>query len=125
MEASSTNHIHPKNQGICAVVITHNPDGKFLALLYKLERKVNQIVVVDNRSAKDGLEFIEKAKESVKFILIENAENKGVAAGLNQGFAEKVPTYGWFRKFILYSFTKAADIFYECKCSKVLISIQL
>jgi rhamnosyltransferase len=88
MEASSTNHLHPKNHGICAVVITHNPDEKFLILLHELERQVNQIIVVDNHSSKNGLAFIQKARQSVNFTLIKNAENKGVAAALNQGFAK-------------------------------------
>jgi rhamnosyltransferase len=88
MEASSDNPTYSKNQGICAVVITHNPDGKLLTLLQELERQVKQMIVVDNHSSKDGSDLFEKARQSVSFTLIENPENKGVAAGLNQGFAK-------------------------------------
>jgi rhamnosyltransferase len=100
MKSSRANPILSKNQGICAVVITHNPDEKFLPLLQELEQQVSHIVVVDNHSSKDGLEFIEKAKETVRFTLIENAENKGVAAGLNQGFVKAQElAYEWVITF--------------------------
>jgi rhamnosyltransferase len=86
MEASTSSKNNLKNQNVCAVVITYNPDDPFPMLLRELDRQVAYIVVVDNASSGESLEYIEQVKEITNLTIIKNAENVGVAAGLNQGF---------------------------------------
>jgi rhamnosyltransferase len=90
MESPLTSNFTFRNLNICAIVITHNPDEKFLTLLYELERQVAHIIVVDNASSMDRFEYLEKARQFPCLTLIENTDNEGVAAGLNQGFDKAI-----------------------------------
>lgn len=80
----------------CAVVVTRNPDPGFPDRIAALLSQVDRIVVVDNASSDEGLERVRSATRHSGVQLAENAENRGVAAALNQGIREAADAgAGW------------------------------
>jgi rhamnosyltransferase len=72
-------------QPVCAVIVTYHPSDEMLGNLSRVTSQVQGMVVVDNGSSADKIEELRKAREVLGFQLIENAENLGIAEGLNQG----------------------------------------
>jgi rhamnosyltransferase len=70
---------------VCAVIVTFRPATDDLCNLSKVRPQVERLVVVDNGSPEDKLELLRVASRKLNFTLIENGENKGIAAALNIG----------------------------------------
>jgi len=71
--------------GVCAVIVTFRPAIEDLGNLAKVRPQVESLVVVDNGSPEDKLQLLRAASRELDFTLIENRENKGIAAALNIG----------------------------------------
>jgi rhamnosyltransferase len=74
---------------VCAVVVAFHPDAEFEPRLHDLLPQVAALVVVDNTpaAARHG-SVVLPAAGAARVCLIENAENLGVGAALNQGLAQ-------------------------------------
>ena len=70
---------------MCAVVIVFNPGRSLVDRLMAISEQVDQIILVDNGSSPETLAVLRQASQSRRIALIENLENVGVAAALNQG----------------------------------------
>lgn len=83
------NHCMPSNtpsrDNTCAVIITYHPDEGFPARLQQVEAQFPIVIVVDNGSRPSALEMLRKLSVSPHVILVENPNNLGIAAALNQG----------------------------------------
>ncbi len=69
----------------CAVVITYHPEPSVFVHLSSLQCEADGLVVVDNGSDPVVIEKLRSASQATGFHLIENGENRGVAAALNSG----------------------------------------
>lgn len=77
---------------VCAVIIAFHPDDDFTVRLGRILPQVQAMVVIDNTpAAARKRRLIFPAKDGTRACLIENAENVGVGAALNQGleYAER------------------------------------
>jgi len=72
-------------QSVCAVVVTYRPRLTMLENLRHVLAQLPGMVVVDNGSNADELDWLREASQSLGFQLIENGENLGIAEALNQG----------------------------------------
>ncbi len=72
-------------QSICAVIVSYNPTAEMLGNIGKVRAQVQGMVLVDNGSSADTIDMLHQAYHAIDFHLIENAENLGIAEGLNQG----------------------------------------
>jgi rhamnosyltransferase len=70
---------------VCAVVVTYYPDEDVVKNLVALRPEVREIVVVDNGSPDRAVGVLRSSISSLRFKLIENDHNLGIAAALNQG----------------------------------------
>lgn len=70
------------------VVVTRNPDPGFAERIRSLLSQVAGAVVVDNASSGQGLERVRAIAGESRVRLVENRENRGIAAALNQGLRE-------------------------------------
>lgn len=68
-----------------AVIVTYHPNNRMVANLQKIAAQVQEMVVIDNGSDADDLELLRMASSTLRFHLIENPENLGIAEALNQG----------------------------------------
>jgi rhamnosyltransferase len=73
------------NNRVCAVVVTFCPRAEDLVNLARVRPQVQDLVVVDNGSPEDKLELLREFSRDLEFVLIENGQNLGIAAGLNVG----------------------------------------
>jgi rhamnosyltransferase len=74
---------------VCAVVVAFHPDAEFDSRLLDLLPQVNSLVVVDNTPATERQRRIAvPAVFGKAVLLIENHDNLGVAAALNQGLKQ-------------------------------------
>lgn len=81
---------------VCAVVVTYHPSLSMLDNLSLILVQVEELVVVDNGSDESELEYLRKASLRLRFQLIENGENLGIAEALNQGVRwAKAKGYPW------------------------------
>lgn len=104
------------NQGICAVIITHNPDERLLRLLDALDAQVDRILIVDNASGLDNAEIFRRAQQSPMVTMIKNTENIGVAAGLNQGIEEAARLgFEWILTLDQDSLPEAKMVEHQCR----------
>ena len=69
----------------CAVIVTFHPPAAVLENLAKVRLQVEGLVVVDNGSSSSSLAPFRAAMCEMKFTLIENGANLGIAAALNIG----------------------------------------
>lgn len=75
-----------KDRKICAIVITYNPDRDTLHRLWGATRpQVDSIVVVDNGSDADTLNWLHEQEHEKRIVLLTLGENLGVATGHNRG----------------------------------------
>jgi rhamnosyltransferase len=84
---------------VCAIIVTYNPDDFSLQTIRTIVDEAAHIVILDNHSGESSLQKLRTLK-SDKVTLVENAENTGIAGGLNLGIqaaAEK--GYQWFLLF--------------------------
>jgi rhamnosyltransferase len=71
--------------GVCAIVVTFRPGAAVLANITQTRAQVEALVVVDNGSPAEALAPLRAAAKSLNFTLLENPQNLGIAAALNQG----------------------------------------
>jgi len=72
-------------QPVCAVIVTFHPSADTLNSVLAILPQVQGLVIIDNGSYSDELNKLRDAKRALGFELIENGENCGIAAALNQG----------------------------------------
>jgi rhamnosyltransferase len=70
---------------VAAIVVTFYPRPEHLRSLAKIRAQVDLLIVVDNGSHASELAQIRIATQDPGLRLIENGENLGIAAALNQG----------------------------------------
>jgi rhamnosyltransferase len=70
---------------VCAVVVTYHPDDDVLENLAAVRPQVQGLIVVDNGSPRRAVDKLRAVQSSLGFSMIENQENLGIAAALNQG----------------------------------------
>lgn len=70
---------------VCAVVVTFHPSEEILGNLAQIRAQVNDLVVVDNGSTEDTLDWLRGGSHTIGFTLIPNGDNLGIATGLNIG----------------------------------------
>jgi rhamnosyltransferase len=76
------------NDRVSAIVVTFHPRQEHFQNLAKIRAQVDVLIVVDNGSADNQLAEIRSASEELRFTLIENGENLGIATALNFGVRE-------------------------------------
>ena len=76
----------PSRDNICAVVVTYHPDIGLRERIERIRHQVDKLLIVDNNSAPDCVEIIQKISIDLDVDVIENGSNLGVAEALNQGF---------------------------------------
>jgi rhamnosyltransferase len=74
-----------EERDVCAVVVTYHPDDDVLDNLATLRPQVQALIVVDNGSPQRSVERLHALQPTLDYSLIENQENLGIAAALNQG----------------------------------------
>jgi rhamnosyltransferase len=72
------------NPQVCAAIVTYHPDPDFERSCHLLRSQVEYLVVVDNHSDGAEVEQLRALSEKWDFVLIENPDNYGVGAALNQ-----------------------------------------
>jgi len=75
---------------VCGVLVTYHPTIATIGNISAIIEQVEDIVVVDNGSTADEIGFLREASRTLKFGLIENGENLGIADALNQGVAAAI-----------------------------------
>jgi rhamnosyltransferase len=76
----------PNRAGICAVIVSYNPDERLVDLVEAVRPQVGGLVLVDNASSDPALGMV-RTFENQELEIIRNERNLGVAAALNQGLA--------------------------------------
>lgn len=71
--------------GLCAVIVTYHPDEEIAARVARIAAQVDRVVIVDNHSRPDTLASLHALATQAGVEVIFNAENRGIAAALNQG----------------------------------------
>jgi rhamnosyltransferase len=83
-----------------AVVVTFHPSAEDLRHIAAIRAQVDLLIVVDNGSSEEGLTPVRLSSQTHGFLLIENGENRGVAAALNIGVREALKDgYQWIALF--------------------------
>lgn len=71
--------------GVCAVIVTLNPDASVGDRLQAIREQVDQIILVDNGSGEETMRRLKRLSEVGSLTLIRNQTNAGIGAALNQG----------------------------------------
>ena len=74
-------------QGVAACIICYDPDAVVPKVLEAARRQVSDVFVIDNDSAQKNREWLTEVRDDRHVIVLENAENRGVAGALNQAAA--------------------------------------
>jgi rhamnosyltransferase len=86
----------PAKANICAVVVTFNPDRQFPERVSKITTQLAHMIIVDNCSETHSRRVLQDMARSKTIELIENEDNRGIAAALNQGTERaKEEGYRW------------------------------
>ncbi len=73
---------------ICAVIVSYHPATEGLErVLGALRPQVDDLVVVDNGSPQETLDWLHRHASQLSFEVIPLGRNTGVASALNQGIA--------------------------------------
>jgi rhamnosyltransferase len=72
-------------ESICAVIVTYHPSEAMLEIASNVLAQVDGLVVVDNGSNPTQLALLRTVRQTLRFQLIENEKNLGIAEALNQG----------------------------------------
>jgi len=76
----------PSRETVVAVVVTHRPDPGVTNRMAAIVEQFAQVILVDNHSEDEHLAALrEFAADRENVLLVQNPENIGVAAALNQG----------------------------------------
>jgi rhamnosyltransferase len=85
---------------VCGVVVTFRPRPGDLENLAKLRGQVCGMVVVDNNSSEEKRILLRRTARELRFALIENMQNEGIAAALNKGVKwAREQGYNWAALF--------------------------
>ncbi len=81
---------------VVAIVVTYYPDISVVENLKALRAQISRVVVVDNGSPAEALEFLRAACACPGNTLIENGKNLGIATALNLGLRHVTSMHaGW------------------------------
>jgi rhamnosyltransferase len=81
---------------VCAVLVTYHPDATFAAQLGGVLRQVGAVIIVDNGSTEIELRMLRGVAANPAVELVFNAENLGIARGLNIGIQRAIARgYRW------------------------------
>jgi len=75
------------NAEVCAAIVTYHPHAELKHAIEILRPQVGHLVVVDNHSSAAAVEELRILVENYGFSLIENPDNYGIGAALNQSIA--------------------------------------
>jgi rhamnosyltransferase len=88
----------PKKEKICAILVTYFPDTHFVERLERIREQVGKIIIVDNTT--DPACGVSSLALLSSVEIIQNRENLGVGAALNQGVAHAIGLgYPWVITF--------------------------
>ncbi len=73
---------------VSAVVVTFHPRAEHVRNLDAIRAQVDLLIVVDNGSLSEQIADLRSASQASQFTLLENGDNRGIAAALNAGVAE-------------------------------------
>lgn len=78
--------VNNQQNAITAVIVSYNPDpDRFRALITSVVPQADHVVVVDNGSSPEMLEFLRDLAQQEDFKLIEFEKNRGIAVAHNAG----------------------------------------
>lgn len=80
----------PIIEKIAAVVVTYYPDEGFSKRLVRTAQQVHRVIIVDNSSDGSAKNALGRLADLSTVELIENNENLGIAAALNQGIRRAI-----------------------------------
>ena len=72
------------NVEVCAAIVTYHPGADFERAVRLLRPQVGRVLVVDNHSDEVEIEELRTLAQELDFVLIENSDNYGLGAALNQ-----------------------------------------
>ncbi len=79
-------NISTHNDSVCALVVTHHPEGeRLLKVVRALRSQVERLLIVDNGSNDSTLSGLRELTKENGCVLLENDKNIGLAAAYNQG----------------------------------------
>ena len=86
-EVGATNPAPPPRPGgqVCAVVVTYHPPVAVVANIEAIRRQVDRLWVIDNSASPAARAVLAPLGGLPGVALVFNAENRGIAAALNQG----------------------------------------
>lgn len=84
----STSQPNPGPTRVAGVVVTYFPDADFADRLAAVAEETAPVIVVDNSADAAVRERLRAVCAPLRVQLIENPENRGIGAALNQAFAE-------------------------------------
>lgn len=108
--------ILPAKENICAVVITYNPDHLLEKQIQSIAKQVKEIIIVDNNSSDQSLltGIIDQFPSTT---IINNKENKGIAAALNTGIESAIEKgYKWILQLDQDSVPEHDLVAELCRC---------
>jgi rhamnosyltransferase len=87
--------VGPNRENICAILVTYFPDARFVERLDRIRQQVARVLIVDNTAdAKRGASSQQLGGTEIE--IIQNKENLGIGAALNQGLARAIQLgYKW------------------------------
>jgi rhamnosyltransferase len=86
----------PSLASTAAVIVTYHPDQALISRICQLAPEVGSIVVVDNGSSSDDLNWLRDREREGSITLIANDRNLGLGEALNQGLGWAADHgYGW------------------------------
>jgi rhamnosyltransferase len=99
----------PASDGICAVMVTYNPDPSLEVNVQALLPQVSKLIIVDNQSSRAHRPVVARVASLAGIEVIWNDQNLGIAAGLNTGIerAAAAGAYSWIGTFDQDSFVSA------------------
>lgn len=85
---------------VVAVIVTYRPGQDVVANIGAIARQVERVVVVDNEASDHSRALLSAVAGDTKIEVIENRENLGIAAALNQG-VDRLASWGaeWIATF--------------------------
>jgi rhamnosyltransferase len=69
---------------VCAAIVSYHPGDDFERAVRLLRPQVHRLLVVDNHSDEPEIEKLRRIAQELDLVLIENPDNYGLGAGLNQ-----------------------------------------
>jgi rhamnosyltransferase len=72
-------------QSVCAVIVTYNPEPRFIDNIVTVAAQASHVVVVDNGSSNETQQLLDGLETRPACKVIRNHQNLGIAAALNLG----------------------------------------